>query len=77
MFLKAPELETNALANDYGQSDTKIANAIVLPGNTSVACVHTYYDFGAGNNILKLEKGVALILGFINADAFKNMLLRL
>lgn len=67
VFLKAPELETNALANNYGQADTKIANAIVLPGMPQLH-VHTY-DFGAGNNILKLEKGVALILGFINADA--------
>jgi hypothetical protein len=32
IFLKAPELETNASANDYGQSETKIANALVIKG---------------------------------------------
>ena len=66
-FLKAPELETNALANDYGQADRRIANAMVIPGMPQLH-VHAY-DFKAGTNILKLEKGVALILGFIDANA--------
>ncbi|MFV0607346.1 MAG: hypothetical protein ACK5NK_16075 [Niabella sp.] len=67
VFLKAPELETNALANDYGQADRRIANAIVIPGMPQLH-IHAY-DFKAGVNTLKLEKGVALILGFIDADA--------
>jgi hypothetical protein len=63
VYLKAPELETNALANDYGQADTKIANALVIKGMPPVN-VHTY-TFPAGNNTLKLAKGVCIILGFV------------
>ena len=67
IFLKPPELETNALANDYGQAETKIANALVLPGLPQVQ-VHSY-DFKAGTNTLKLEKGAVLILGFIDTSS--------
>ncbi len=66
VYLKAPELETNALANDYGQADTKIANALVIKGMPPVN-VHTY-TFPAGNNTLKLAKGVCVILGFVYDD---------
>ncbi len=31
-YAKAPELETNATANDYGQADAKIANGIIIKG---------------------------------------------
>ena len=63
-FLKAPELETNAYANDYGQADIKIANAIVLDGMPAIH-LHTY-TFQPGKNKLVLGKGAVLILGFIN-----------
>lgn len=66
VYLKAPELETNALANDYGQADTKIANALVIKGMPPVN-IHTY-TFPAGNNTLKLAKGVCVILGFVYDD---------
>ncbi|MFT4095084.1 MAG: glycoside hydrolase family 20 zincin-like fold domain-containing protein [Niabella sp.] len=66
-YLKEPELETNASANDYGQADTRIANAMIIPGLPQLH-IHSY-DFKAGNNTLKLAKGVALILGFIEEDA--------
>ncbi len=66
-YLKQPELETNASANDYGQADTKIANAMIVPGMPQLH-VHSY-DFKPGNNTLKLARGVALILGFIDAGA--------
>lgn len=66
-YLKQPELETNASANDYGQADTKIANAMIIPGTPQLH-VHSY-EFKPGNNTLKLARGVALILGFIDADA--------
>jgi hypothetical protein len=65
-YLKAPELETDASANDLGQAETKIANAIQLKGLPSVN-VHSY-DFKAGNNELILPKGACLILGFINGN---------
>ncbi len=66
VFLKAPELETNASANDYGQAETKIANAIVIKGMPAVN-IHSYH-FAPGNNVLKLPKGVSLILGFIKGQ---------
>jgi len=66
IFLKAPELETNASANDYGQAETKIANGIVVSGMPAVD-IHSY-SFAAGNNTLKLARGVCLILGFVQGN---------
>ncbi len=66
VFLKEPELETNAGADDYGQSDIKISNAIAIDGLPPVN-VHTY-SFPAGTHELKLEKGICLILGFIQGN---------
>jgi len=66
IYSKAPELETNASANDYGQSEIKIANAIVINGMPP-ANIHSY-SFTAGNNTLKLAKGICLIIGFTDGD---------
>ncbi|MBL7738001.1 MAG: hypothetical protein JNK14_02195 [Chitinophagaceae bacterium] len=66
VFLGSPELETNASANDYGQAETKIANALVIKGMPEVN-VHSY-SFPAGKNKLKLAKGVCLILGFVDGE---------
>jgi hypothetical protein len=66
IFLKAPELETNASADDYGQAEIKISNAIAIEGMPSVN-IHAY-NFKAGSNTLKLEKGVCLIVGFVEGD---------
>jgi hypothetical protein len=65
-YLKQPELETNASANDYGQADTKIANAMIIPGLPQMH-IHSY-EFKPGTNTLKLAKGVALILGFVDSN---------
>lgn len=65
-FLKAPELETNASANDYGQAEIKLANAIVIKGWPPVN-IHSY-SFGAGRHELKLAKGACLIVGFVKGD---------
>jgi hypothetical protein len=65
-FLKEPELETNASANDYGQAEIKIANGLVIKGMPPVN-IHSY-SFPAGSNRLKLAKGVCLILGFVDGD---------
>lgn len=62
-FLKEPELETNATANDFGQAEIKITNAMVVDGMPPVN-IHTY-SFPAGSNTLVLAKGACLILGFI------------
>jgi hypothetical protein len=66
IYLKEPELETNASADDYGQSEIKISNAIAIEGMPPVN-IHAY-SFKAGLNTLKLEKGVCLILGVVDAD---------
>lgn len=66
VYLKEPELETNASADDYGQAEIKISNAIAIEGMPPVN-IHTY-SFKAGKNVLKLEKGVCLILGFVDGD---------
>lgn len=63
IYLKPPELETNASANEYGQSEIKIANAVVIKGFPPLN-VHSY-SFDAGSHVLKLAKGVCLILGFV------------
>jgi hypothetical protein len=63
-LLAPPSLETDAKANDRGQADIKIANAIAIPGLYPVN-IYTY-SFEAGENVIELGKGMALILGFID-----------
>jgi len=63
-YLHEPQLETDASANDYGQADNKIANAVQIDGMPPVN-VHTF-SFKAGDNILMLPKGICLILGFVD-----------
>jgi hypothetical protein len=65
-YLRQPELETNASANDYGQADIRIGSAVELPDQPSVN-IHSY-TFPAGQNTLVLGNGACLVLGFI-ADA--------
>lgn len=64
IFLKEPELETNASADDYGQAEIKISNAIAIDGMPPVN-IHTY-SFKPGTHQLKLGKGVCLVLGFVD-----------
>lgn len=68
--LQPPTLETNANANDRGQADIRIANAMMVKGLHPVN-VYTYL-FDAGENELILDKGLALILGFISGDTEIN-----
>ncbi|WP_316758091.1 hypothetical protein [Pedobacter aquatilis] len=62
--LPPPQLETDASANNYGQSEIKISNAIVVDGFSPLN-VHAY-SFAAGTHTLNLGKGACLILGFID-----------
>ncbi len=64
VFTKAPELETNASADDYGQAEIKVSNAIAIEGMPAVN-IHAY-SFKAGTHTLKLPKGVCLVLGFVD-----------
>lgn len=66
VFLKVPELETNASADNYGQAEIKISNALAIDGLPPVN-VHSY-SFPAGTHELRLEKGVCLLLGFISGN---------
>ncbi|MFA9390231.1 MAG: hypothetical protein ACERKD_10505 [Prolixibacteraceae bacterium] len=63
-ILPPPTLETNALANERGQADIRIANAMTIDGLYPVN-VYTYL-FEPGRHELKLNKGRVLILGFID-----------
>lgn len=62
-YLSAPVLEIDASANNYGQAEIKIANALVLE-NYPPANIHAY-SFPAGTNTLTLGKGASMVLGFI------------
>lgn len=64
--LAPPTLETNAQANDRGQADIKIANAILIPGLYPVNVYSYLYELG--ENKLILGKGRVLILGFIDGN---------
>nr|WP_294895277.1 glycoside hydrolase family 20 zincin-like fold domain-containing protein [uncultured Pedobacter sp.] len=64
--LTPPTLETDASANDFGQAEIKIANAIKTSSGRLIN-VHTY-SFPKGKNTLSLGKGAVLVLGFINDD---------
>ena len=65
-YLSPPTLETNANANDRGQAEAIIANAMDIKGAPRVN-VHTY-RYEAGKHTLNLGKGAVLILGFADAS---------
>lgn len=65
-YAKAPKLETDASANDYGQAEPKIINAISIENMPRVN-VH-FYKFSIGRHKLLLPKGYLLVLGFTNKD---------
>jgi hypothetical protein len=64
-YLPVPTLEIDASANDYGQAESKILNALTIPGLPPVN-VHAY-SFKAGTHTLNLARGACLILGFVDA----------
>jgi len=66
-FLQPPQLETDASANDYGQAEPKLRNALIISGMPPVN-IHTF-TFKPGTNTLSLGKGAALILGFVDDEA--------
>jgi len=61
-LLPPPALETNATANEYGQADIKIANAMTVNGLFPVN-IYTY-TFDPGEYTLELGRGLVLLLGF-------------
>lgn len=65
-YAKAPTLETDATANEYGQAEPVLTNAIHLQ-EMPLADVHAYH-FKAGRHSLLLPKGFTLVLGFTDSD---------
>ncbi|WMI66208.1 hypothetical protein RBH94_03385 [Aestuariibaculum sp. YM273] len=64
--LAPPTLETNAQANNRGQADIKIANAMLVSG---LYPVNIYsYRYEPGEHKLVLGKGRVLVLGFIDGN---------
>jgi len=68
VYLAAPELETDASANNYGQADVKLSNALMVSG-FPIANIHTY-SFPAGTHTLSLAKGACMVLGFIDDQEY-------
>ena len=60
-YAKAPKLETDASANEYGQAEPVLTNAIHLD-KMPLANIHAY-RFEAGKHTLLLPTGMALVLG--------------
>lgn len=65
-YLAPSDLETDATANDLGQADIKLSNAMTIAG-FPLLNIHTF-SFPAGTNTLKLAKGACLVLGFIDGS---------
>ncbi|WP_205510100.1 alpha-d-galacturonidase [Longitalea arenae] len=63
-YLPEPTLEVDASANDYGQAEIKVANALAIDGFPAIN-IHAF-TFQAGTHTLTLGKGSCLLLGFIN-----------
>lgn len=70
VFAPKPVLEIDASANDYGQAEAKIRNALRIQ-YMPMLDIHTY-SFPKGKNILKLPKGEALILGFVADEELQH-----
>jgi len=64
-YAKAPKLEIDATANDYGQAEPQLENAIRLTG-LPLANVHQYI-FVPGRHTIRLPEGYLLVLGFTSS----------
>jgi hypothetical protein len=65
-YAKAPTLETDAAANEFGQADPVLVNALRIKGFPMVN-VHVY-SFEKGKHQITLPKGLMLIFGFTSDD---------
>jgi hypothetical protein len=68
-FAQAPKLEIDASANDYGQAEPVLQNAVTVKG-WGVANIHAYH-FEAGEHSITLPRGFLLVAGF-TADEMKS-----
>ena len=65
-ILNPPTLETDASANNRGQADIRIANAMVIDGLYPIN-IYTY-KYEPGEYTLNLGKGICLVLGFMDGS---------
>ncbi len=65
-FAQAPKLEIDASANDYGQAEPLLQNAVTVKG-WGVANIHAYH-FEAGEHTLTLPRGFLLVAGFTSDE---------
>lgn len=65
-FAQAPKLEIDASANDYGQAEPLLQNAVAVK-NWGVANIHAYH-FDAGEHTLTLPRGFLLVAGFTSDE---------
>ena len=65
-YVQPSNLETDASANDHGQAEVKISNALNVDGMPAVN-VHCF-SFQAGTHTLSFGKGLVLILGFVGEN---------
>ena len=65
-YAKAPKLEIDATASEYGQAEPLLRNAIILE-KMPLANVHAY-SFKPGDYTLNLPKGWLLVLGYTDSD---------
>ena len=70
VFAPKPVLEIDASANDFGQAEAKVRNALRIQ-YMPMLDIHTY-SFPAGQNELKIPKGEALLLGVVEAGELPN-----
>ena len=68
-FAQAPKLEIDASANDYGQAEPVLQNAVTVKG-WGVANIHAYH-FEAGEHSITLPRGFLLVAGF-TSDEMKS-----
>lgn len=64
-YAKAPKLEIDATANEYGQAEPKISAAIRIK-DLPLSNIHAY-NFPAGEHNLLLPKGYVMVLGFTDS----------
>lgn len=62
-FARAPKLETDATANDYGQAEPLLAYGLRFDGALPLVNVHGY-RLTPGHHTIRLPKGALLLLGF-------------
>ncbi|WP_138096769.1 alpha-d-galacturonidase [Sphingobacterium thalpophilum] len=70
VFAPKPVLEIDASANDFGQAEAKVRNAVRIQ-YMPIVDIHSY-SFPPGDHELKIPKGEALLLGIVDERELPN-----